>query len=185
MARHAKSLHRRLGHARKIPLEKAFEAALWKSETREGRSNHAAKTHRSRKRKNREENERNHLMSWSTNYVGCRLQSTTDLASPTLGLFAIPAVVNGQYTIGIRIANPVSGSQQFFRFGALQLERPVKPYQSRSDQSAGHGTQRRSSPETAFQIALWSRKFERPKQSCLRDKKEGSIRKPALPPLAD
>lgn len=54
----------------------------------------------------------NVVLTWSTNFTGFHLQSTTNLASPawTTDLPA-PVVVSGQFTV----TNPISGTQQFFR----------------------------------------------------------------------
>jgi uncharacterized repeat protein (TIGR03803 family) len=54
----------------------------------------------------------NLLMSWPTDFDGYRLQSNTNLESPSWTTnFPAPVIVNGQYTV----TNPVSGTQQFFR----------------------------------------------------------------------
>jgi len=54
----------------------------------------------------------NAILSWSTNFTGFTLQSTTNLGSPVWSTnLPAPVVVNGQNTV----TNPISGTQQFFR----------------------------------------------------------------------
>jgi uncharacterized repeat protein (TIGR03803 family) len=55
----------------------------------------------------------NVILTWSTNFTGFSLQSTTNLISPTLwsSVSPDPVVVNGQYTV----TNPISGARQFYR----------------------------------------------------------------------
>jgi uncharacterized repeat protein (TIGR03803 family) len=53
------------------------------------------------------------VFTWPTNSAAFALQSTTNLAAPTVWdtNFPGPVVVNGQYAV----TNPISGAQQFFR----------------------------------------------------------------------
>jgi uncharacterized repeat protein (TIGR03803 family) len=53
------------------------------------------------------------ILTWPSNYTGFTLQSTTNLASPTVWNtnLSSPVVVNGQNTV----TNPITGMQQFYR----------------------------------------------------------------------